>query len=249
MRGHDAAAGDHFVHPSNSGFKIVAKGGAQTGITTDLTGAVVLISTHPIGETSGIISTGTLSGSSVDGAGFANTNEVSTLAGWTDTLSVAPTGFTLASGESLATTGTVKSSGAVTLGVSGAGNTLSLGAVVQGTTVTLLSQGSISQSAGTISATNLVARTRAAIAGTGSITLGDANAATNVTLTDLEFGRDTPLDASGGISYTSGVAFTIVGQSGGGVGHLETGIGTSGTVTSRRAAARSARPVSSRRRP
>jgi filamentous hemagglutinin family protein len=161
---------------------------------------VTLISAGPIDQIAGLITAGTLTGSSVDGAILTDGNAVGTLGPFTDTGPGNTTGLSFTDGQALLTAGLVSSTGPLTLTTTTGGLTLGGSLTANGQTVTLTSAGPISQIAGLIAAATLTGSS------VGGVTLTDGNAVGTLgPFSDSGTGNAT------GLSFTDGQALQIAG--------------------------------------
>ncbi len=205
--------------------------GSNLTLNAGLTAAgntVTLNSAGTITQPSGVITAATVTGSSVGGASMPSGNNVAIFGPWSDT-GAGSTGILFTSGVTLTTAGAISSaSGGVTLSAITEPD-LILNSDVSGSTVTLLADGNINQTAGGIIATNLHASTQ--LDAGGLITLNSAtNAVTgNVTLTSINT-AGTAI-AGGAIGFTDSAGFSIAVAAAGGIGGLETGVRTTGGVS------------------
>jgi len=199
-------------------------GGIQLDASTTLgqSGATVnLNASGPVSENLlAAITASTLTGSSVGGASMPGANSVSTFGPWNDT---GTGGILFTSGLTLTTAGLISSGGDVILSVITEPD-LILNSHIAGLTVNLSANGNINQTAGGITAENLVASTN--LDAGGSITLNSPTNAVNgnVTLTSLNT-AGTAL-ADGAISLANATGLTIAS-----LGGLQSGVGTTGAVT------------------
>jgi filamentous hemagglutinin family protein len=196
----------------NSGAGVLSLTDAQAlnvSGAVDLPGGVTLDVQGPLTQSNiGLITTGTLAGSSVGGVTLTAVNSFGNFGPWSDTGANSP-GIDVLSSIALTTSGTISSTGPVTLSSSNLGDPdLTLATDISGTTVTLFANGAIDQTAGAITATTgFVATTQ--LDGGGAITLTSAtnNIAGNVTLTSLN-GAGTAL-AAGNLSLVDSAGFTV----------------------------------------
>ena len=125
--------------------------GNTLGLAGNVSGsAVTLTAAGAVTQSAGVITATSLSGSAGADATLTDSNDVGTLAGFT-----AGGAFTFDDAASLLVDGRVSATDAVTIAVSGTGNTLSLAGNVSGSAVTLTAPGAITQTAGVITATSL----------------------------------------------------------------------------------------------
>jgi fibronectin-binding autotransporter adhesin len=131
---------------------------------------VTLTSAGTIGQTAGVITAATLTGSSVDGATLTQGNAVSTLGPFSDTGVGNTTGLSFTDGEALQTAGAVTSTGPIALTTTIGGLTLGGDVTANGEQLTLTSAGAIDQTAGVITAGTLAGSS------SGGATLAQDNA-------------------------------------------------------------------------
>ena len=203
----------------------VSLSGGTGGITLNANVAsgstVNLTSAGTISQTAGSISATTLSGSSVRGATLTSTNAVGTLANFSDTGSGNTTGLSFTNGQALTVNG-VSSTGPIALKTTGNGSNITLAGSVSasGTTVALISAGTIGQTGGSITAATL-----------GGSSVGGATlTGTNAVGTLANF-SDTGGSNTTGLSFTNGQALTVNGVSSTGpIALTTTGTGSNMTL-------------------
>jgi hypothetical protein len=157
-------------NPSNPLSGVTAIGGGGISLTTrsgdlrltaDVSASgqtVTLNADGQIFQTAGVITAGTLTGSSVHGATMTQDNAVDILGPFTDVASDGTNGLTFTNGSALQTAGSVRSDGQITLTTTTGGITLDGNVTAIGQIVTLDSAGAISQPSGIITAATLTGR-------------------------------------------------------------------------------------------
>ena len=226
--------------PSNPLAGATAIGGGTVAVTTtagNLTLAdnvtasgetVTLTAVGTIDQTAGVITAGTLTGSSIGGATLPDGNLVTSLGAFTDT-GAGSTGIAFSNAQALGTTGTVSSvSGPVALTTTGTVSNLTIGAAVTatGSTITLTT---------TDAGSNLTLG--AAVTAAGSVTLYSAGTidqtAGVITATTLNGTSVGGASLTQGNLVTSLGAFTDIGDGSTGIAFTNAqALGTTGTVSS-----------------
>jgi filamentous hemagglutinin family protein len=174
----------------------IAFGGDVTATGQTLT----LNSAGAVGQTAGIITAATLTGSSVGGATLDDGNAVGTLGPFTDTGTGNVAGLSFTNAQALQTTGVLSSTGPLALTTTAGALTLGGALMANGQTVTLTSAGPISQQAGIITAATLTGGS------VGGATLDNTNA-----IGTLGPFSDTGAGNATGLSFTDGQALQTAG--------------------------------------
>jgi hypothetical protein len=198
-----------------------------TGSTLTLGGSltatgntVTLTAAGAIGQAGGVITAATLTGSSVGGATLTRANRVAALGAFSDTGAGNATGFGFTDAQALSTTGTVQSTGQITLATTGGtGSTLTLGGnlTASGSTVTLSASGTIDQAAGVITAGTLTGSSVGGatltganlVAALGAFSDTGAGNATGFSFTDAQ-----ALSTNGTVRSTGQITLTTTGGTG-----------------------------------
>jgi filamentous hemagglutinin family protein len=181
------------------------------GDVTAVGETVTLTSAGAISQTAGLITAGTLTGGSVDGATLTLVNAVGALGPFTDTGTGNTTGLSFTDGQALRTSGVVSSTGPLTLTTTTGGLTLGGNVTAAGKVVTLTSTGAISQTAGVITAATLTGSSidGATLAqGNAVSTLGPFSDTGTGNTTGLSFTDGQALQTSGVVSSTGPLALT-----------------------------------------
>ena len=161
---------------------------------------MTLNSAATITQGAGVITAGTLAGSSVGGVTLNQDNAVGTLGPFSDTGTGNATGLSFTDGQALATAGLVSSTGPITLTTTVGGITFGGGVTATGQTVTLNSAGAIGQTSGVITAAVLTGNS------VGGATLDDGNA-----VGTLGPFTDTGAGNLAGLSFTNAQALQTAG--------------------------------------
>ncbi len=173
--------------PSNPLSGVTASSGGNIALSTtngdltleaDVTASGQTVALNPGGQifqNAGVVTAGTLTGSSVRGATLTQSNAVDVLGPFTDVASDGTNGITFTDGQALKTAGTVKSDGQITLATTKGDITLGGNVTSINNITTLNAAGAISQNAGIVTAEGL------AITAAGPVTLLDANAVQGLT--------------------------------------------------------------------
>ncbi len=196
----DTAAGMTGISTNNGAVSLTTTTSGSQTINQNIsvgTGAVTLVSAATIGQTGGVITAGTLIGSSVGGASLTKANAIANLGSFSNATSGL---LTVTANQALATTGSVSSAGDLTLTTTTGALTLGADVVAASGIVSLISAGTIAQNAGIVSAATLIGSSVGGTSLTKANTVANLGSFANTTSGLLAFTNNQALATTGSVS-------------------------------------------------